>query len=146
MNATPIPINDFTAQGHFTLNLRLAKTFNFGPENKGGAGGGGGGGGGGGRGGGGRGGANPFGGGGPGGFGGSTSTRRYSVTLSVNARNVFNNVNLANPSAVLNPPATAGGAASYNSSFFGVSNALAGGPFSSNAANRQIYLQAGFSF
>ncbi len=146
VNATPIPINDFTAQGHFTLNLRLAKTFNFGPENKGGAGGGGGGGGGGGRGGGGRGGANPFGGGGPGGFGGSTSTRRYSVTLSVNARNVFNNVNLANPSAVLNPPATAGGAASYNSSFFGVSNALAGGPFSSNAANRQIYLQAGFSF
>ena len=90
--------------------------------------------------------ANPFGGGGPGGFGGSTSTRRYSVTLSVNARNVFNNVNLANPSAVLNPPAIAGGSASYNTSFFGVSNALAGGPFSSNAANRQIYLQAGFSF
>jgi len=148
VNATPIPINDFTAQGHFTLNLRLAKTFNFGPENKSGGGGSGGGGGGGGRGGGGRGGgANPFGGGGgPGGFGGSTSTRRYSVTLSVNARNVFNNVNLANPSAVLNPPAIAGGTASYNTSFFGVPNALAGGPFSSNAANRQIYLQAGFSF
>jgi hypothetical protein len=68
VNVTPIPVNDFTGPNHFTLNLRLAKTFNFGPENKGGgSGGGGGGGGGGGRGGGGRGGgANPFGGGGPG--------------------------------------------------------------------------------
>ena len=68
VNATPIPINDYTGPNHFTLNLRLAKTFNFGPENKGPGGGpsdGGGrrgGGGGGGRGGGG--GANPFGGGG----------------------------------------------------------------------------------
>ena len=149
VNATPIPVNDFTGPNHFTLNLRLAKTFNFGPENKGGGSGGGGGGGGGGRGGGGRGGgggANPFGGGGQGGFGGSTATRRYSITLSVNARNVFNDVNLANPSAVLNPPAVAGGNASFNAAFFGVSNALAGGPFSSNAANRQVYLQAGFSF
>jgi hypothetical protein len=147
VNSTPIPVNDFTGPNHFTLNLRLAKTFNFGPENKGGGSGGGGGGGGGGRGGGGRGGgANPFGGGGPGGFGGSTSTKRYSITLSVNARNVFNDVNLANPSAVLNPPAVAGGTASFNAAFFGVSNALAGGPFSSNAANRQVYLQAGFAF
>jgi hypothetical protein len=148
-NAVPIPVNDFTGPNHFTLNLRLAKTFNFGPENKGGASGGGGGGGGGGRGGGGGGrggGANPFGGGGPGGFGGNTSTKRYSITLSVNARNVFNDVNLANPSAVLNPPAVANGTASFNAAFFGVSNQLAGGPFSSGAANRQIYLQAGFSF
>jgi hypothetical protein len=66
--------------------------------------------------------------------------------LSVNARNVFNDVNLATPSAVLNPPETAGGDASFNARFFGVSNALAGGAFSSNSANRQIYLQAGFSF
>jgi hypothetical protein len=148
-NATPIPVNAFTGPNHFTLNLRLAKTFNFGPENKGGGSGGGGGGGGGGRGGGGggRGGAaNPFGGGGPGGFGGSTATRRYSITLSINARNVFNDVNLANPSAVLNPPAVAGGNASFNAAFFGVPNALAGGAFSGSAANRQVYLQAGFSF
>jgi hypothetical protein len=147
VNATPIPVNDFTGPNHFTLNLRLAKTFNFGPENKGGGSGGGGGGGGGGRGGGGRGGgANPFGGGGPQGLGGAPATRRYSITLSVNARNVFNDVNLANPSAVLNPPAVAGGNASFNAAFFGVSNALAGGAFSGNAANRQVYLQAGFSF
>jgi hypothetical protein len=65
--------------------------------------------------------------------------------LSVNARNVFNDVNPATPSAVLSPPMTAGGDASF-SRFFGVSNGLATGPFSSGAANRQIYLQAGFSF
>ncbi|MFZ3333553.1 MAG: carboxypeptidase regulatory-like domain-containing protein [Candidatus Acidiferrales bacterium] len=147
-NATPIPINDYAGPNHFTLNLRLAKTFNFGPENKGPSGGGPsgggrrGGGGGGGRGGGG--GANPFGGGG---FStGSAQSRRYGITLSVNARNVFNDVNPANPSAVLNPPPTITGDASFNSRFFGVPNAPVLGPFASNAANRQIYLQAGFSF
>jgi hypothetical protein len=141
VNAAPIPIDDYTGPGHFTLNLRLAKTFNFGPESKGSAGGGppGGGGGRGGRG------SNPF---ADGGFsgGGSSPARRYSIILSINARNIFNYVNLANPSAVLNPPAAAGANASYNTGFFGVSNALAGGSFSTNSANRQIYLQAGFSF
>jgi hypothetical protein len=72
---------------------------------------------------------------------GRGTNRRYSVTFSVNARNVFNNVNLATPSAVLSPPTTAS-PASF-SSFFGVSNALAGG---SPSSNRQIYLQASFSF
>jgi Carboxypeptidase regulatory-like domain len=143
-----VPINSLTGPGRFTLNARLAKTFNFGPENKGASGGGQGGGpGGGGRGGGGggRAGANPFGGGGPGMGGGPASSKRYSLTLSVNARNVFNDVNLATPSAVLSPPTADSPQASF-SRFFGVSNALAGGPFSSGAANRQIYLQAGFSF
>jgi hypothetical protein len=79
-------------------------------------------------------------------LGGAPATRRYSITLSINARNVFNDVNLMNPSAVLNPPAVAGGNASFNTAFFGVPNQLAGGPFSSGAANRQVYLQAGFSF
>jgi carboxypeptidase family protein len=149
-----VPINSLTGPGRFTLNVRLAKTFNFGPETKGasasggGQGGGGGGGRGGGGGGGGRGGANPFGGGGPGaggGGGGASSSKRYGITLSVNARNVFNVVNLATPSAVLSPPTADSPVASF-SRFFGVSNGLAGGAFSSGAANRQIYLQAGFSF
>jgi hypothetical protein len=144
-----IPVNFLSGPNRFTLNVRLAKTFNFGPENKGQGAGAGGQGGGGGRGGGGgggsRGGMNPFGGGGPGPGGGSASNRRYSITLSVNARNVFNDVNLATPSAVLSPPTPDSPQASF-SRFFGVSNALAGGPFSSNAANRQIYLQAGFNF
>lgn len=144
VNATPIPINDFTGPSRFTLNVRLAKTFNFGPENKGPSGGGaqdGGHRGGGGRGGG----SNPFGGGRMV-FGGGGSSKRYGITLSVNARNVFNDVNLLNPSAVLNPPPVPGGDASFNARFFGVSNQLAQGPFSSGSANRQIYLQASFSF
>jgi uncharacterized membrane protein YgcG len=136
----PIPINYLTGPNHFTLNLRLAKTFGFGPEvgGKNGAqasdgprgggplGGGGPHGGGGGRG----------GGGGGGGFGGggAASTRRYSLTFSVNARNVLNKVNAATPVGVLSSPN------------FGQSIALAGGPFSSAAANRKIEVQAMFSF
>ena len=113
-----VPVNFLTGPNHFTLNLRLAKTFGFGNEmssqdgNAGRV----------------RNGVN----------------QRYRVTFSVNARNAFNHVNLATPSAVLSPP-TATSPASF-SSFFGVSNALAGGSASANAANRQIYLQASFSF
>ncbi len=141
--ANEIPINSLTSEGRFTLNLRLAKTFGFGPDTKNGKSGGGGGGGGG-RGPGGRGGS-PFG-GGPGFGGGSDTTRKYSLTMSINARNLFNNVNLAVPSASIIPPEEVNGTPSYSTRYFGVANALAGGPFSSNAANRQIYLQAAFSF
>jgi hypothetical protein len=144
-NASPtasdvlIPINYLTGPDHFTLNLRLAKTFGFGPERKGpggaqradGPGGGPGGGaprgGGGGGGGFGRGGGGPF-------NAGAASNRRYSLTFSVNARNVLNRVNLSTPVGNLSSP------------LFGQSNALAGGPFSSSASNRRIELQASFSF
>ncbi|MGZ4819235.1 MAG: outer membrane beta-barrel protein, partial [Terriglobales bacterium] len=140
----PIPINYLTGPNHFTLNLRLAKTFGFGPEiggknaaQQGGGPGGGGpppGGGGGPHGGGGGGGG--FGRGPGGGFGGMgpATTRRYSLTFSVNARNVLNKVNAATPVGTLTSPN------------FGQSIALAGGPFSSAAANRKIELQAMFSF
>ncbi len=139
----PIPVSYLTGPSHFTLNLRLAKTFGFGPERKGAVGaqrgdgpggnpgfgpGGGGprGGGGGGEG---------FGRPGGGGFGqGPASNRRYNLTLSVNSRNVLNHVNLATPIGNLSSP------------LFGESNGLAGGPFSSAAANRKIELQALFSF
>jgi hypothetical protein len=139
----PIPINYLTGPNHFTLNLRLAKTFGFGPEivGKSGtqAGGGPPGGGplGGGPGGGGpRGGGGGFGRGPGGGFGGMgpATPRRYNLTFSVNARNILNKVNAATPIGVLSSPN------------FGESIALAGGPFSSAAANRKIELQAMFSF
>jgi uncharacterized membrane protein YgcG len=131
-----IPVNDLTGPNHFTLNLRLAKAFGFGPEVGGSSGprqGGGGGGGGGGPRGGGGGGGGGFGPRGGGGLGAATS-RRYSLTFSVNARNVLNKVNAATPIGTL------------SSSSFGQSIALAGGPFSSAAANRKIELQASFSF
>ncbi len=141
--ATPVPFDYLTGPGRFTLNLRLTKTFGFGE----GSGGGGNFRGGGGRGGGGRGGSrNPFSGGARGLFGGSgSSAKKYNVTLSINARNVFNHVNPATPSGVLSPP-TAENPEATASPFFGIPNALAGGSFSTNSANRQIYLQAAFSF
>jgi hypothetical protein len=66
--------------------------------------------------------------------GGAASNRRYSLTLSVNARNVLNHPNFGAPIGNLTSP------------IFGESNSLAGGPFSSGPAVRKIELQAMFSF
>ncbi|OLC83099.1 MAG: hypothetical protein AUH66_03360 [Acidobacteria bacterium 13_1_40CM_4_57_6] len=135
-----IPINFAEGPGRFTLNLRLSKTFGFGkktePTNTGpggpgpggtfghGPGGPGGG---------------PRGGGGGGDrgggmFGGNPSNNRYNLTLSVSARNVFNDVNVATPIGNLSSP------------LFGQANGLAGGPYSSSTANRRIDLQVSFNF
>jgi len=134
-----VPINCGTGQARFSLNLRLSKTFGFGKKNEsannaGGGGMGGGtfgrgpGGGGGGRGG-------PVAVGRGGGFGGGDSSgHKYSLTFAVAGRNIFNNVNPANPVGVITSP------------IFGQSNALAGGPFGSSSYNRRIDLQATFSF
>ena len=124
--------------GKYTFNLRIAKSFNFGPEtastrNLDGGGGGPGGGhvpGGGGRHGGG------FGGGSPLSLGSGTS-RRYTLTLTAIGRNITNHVNLAPLVGNLSSP------------LFGEANALAGGPYSSgsaSASNRRIDFQAVFSF
>jgi hypothetical protein len=127
-----VPINYATGPIHVVLNLRLTRTFAFGPKVK--ASGGNQGGGGGGFGGGGRGGPRgPLFGTGPQ-MSGPSSERRYNLTLGINARNVFNKINLSNPSGVL------------GSEFFDRPNSLVGGPFSQGVANRRIDLQATFSF
>jgi len=131
-----IPINDHVGPSQFTFNLRLSKTFGFGTKNEGtasGLGGQSGGPGGFGRGpGGGRGGR---GGGGNGPFGGPmASGQRYSLTFSVNARNLFNIVNPSTPTGNL------------GSERFDTSNALAGGAFGNASAVRVIQLQAQFNF
>jgi hypothetical protein len=122
-----IPINEGTGAARFSLNLRLSKTFGFGAKKETVARGGGMGGGTFGRG--------P---GGPhgdhGGMWGGPSENHYNLTLSVNARNVFNHVNGSTPIGNL------------SSSQFGESNGLVGGPFSSSTANRLIYLQCLFNF
>ena len=59
---------------------------------------------------------------------------RYSLTLGIDARNVFNKVNLGLPVGVLGSP------------FFGQANSLAGGPFTTGAAVRRIDLQLVFAF
>jgi hypothetical protein len=137
-----IPINNYTGPSQVSFNLRLSKTFGFGTKNDvagggvsggpgaqggfgrglgGGPGGGGRGGGGGGRGGGNFGGAVP-------------STQRYSLTFSVNARNLFNIVNESTP------------AGNLGSTRFDTSNSLAGGVFGNGSAVRMIQLQAQFNF
>jgi hypothetical protein len=138
-----IPYNYGNGPGQLSMNLRVSKSFGVGPKltnssgpatgSMGPPGGGpppGGGGG------------APGGGLGPGGLskgGGPPSqdqavARRYSLNFSAMGRNIFNNVNLAQPVGVL------------GSSLFGTSTALSGGFFSSSSANRSIDLQMTFSF
>jgi hypothetical protein len=136
---TVIPINYGQGQSQFSFNLRVSRTIGFGPKveartGQGGRGGSGGGGGGE------RGGAGgAFGGqrgpGGPGGiFGADNVNRRFNMTVSANARNLFNYVNYGVPTGNLTSP------------LFGKSNSLAGGQFASGSANRRIDLQLQFSF
>ena len=136
-NLTPLPGQTVippyygTGPGRFSLNLRLSKTIGFGPETKGagmmdrmgGPGGGG------------RGPRGGFGGamGGPMGLGTATN-RRYNLTFSVNARNIFNNINFAPLVGNLSSP------------IFGQPNAIAGGPYGAASAPRKIELGATFTF
>jgi len=141
INQARIPVNVGNGPTLFTFNLRATKSFAFGPKIEGRSpggifmGGGGGRGGGGGAGGG----LGPRGlsggGGGPGGPGGQQGVaRRYSLSFSVQALNLFNDINLAPPTGTLGTPN------------FGKSNALAGQIYSSGSASRRIFLQAIFSF
>jgi hypothetical protein len=162
---TVIPINMANGPAAVTMMLRVSRTFGLGPKVASGNnqdGGGpppGGGPGGGGRGGPGGG---PGGGFGPGGFGGSGgrpprgmfdsgSSRKYNLTFSAQAQNLFNNINYGTPSGTVIPtlpenPTTAASTTVNAGDRFGKSTSLAGGPFSSNAASRRIFFQATFAF
>jgi hypothetical protein len=136
-----IPVNYGDSPASVALNLRVSRSFGFGPEVKGGAGapgdsqrGGYGGGGRGGPPGGGLGGrglsgasGNPFG-------QGTAVNRRYTLTFSASARNIFNHINYGSPVGNLNSP------------LFGSSNSLASGPFASGNAIRRVDLQLTFAF
>ena len=68
-------------------------------------------------------------------FGGSDSSgQRYSLTLGISARNIFNNVNEGTPVGVISSP------------IFAQANSLAGGPFGNQTSNRRIDMQIIFSF
>jgi hypothetical protein len=136
---TLVPVNELTAPGRFTFNLRVSKTFGFGQKKEAQATGGQGGPGAGGtfgRGPGGPGGGGQRGGGGGMGgmFGGAPTNTRYALTFSVNGRNIFNNVNYGNFIGNLSSP------------IFGEANSLAGQPYSSSTANRRVDLQVQFTF
>jgi hypothetical protein len=140
-----IPRNFGNGPGFFNVNLRVSRTFGFGPEiattPRGGAGSGGGRGGGrggGGRGGGGRGGGGRGGGGFSGGGDGEGANTRYSLVLSVNVQNLLNHTNLGNPIGNLSSP------------LFGQSNTTSGGfgtgGGNQSAGNRRMEFQARFTF
>jgi hypothetical protein len=164
-----IPVNMVTGPGSKNVNLRIARTWAIGPKlvsaatqdqsnqqqsgpssgpTAGGGGGGrqsGGGGGGGGMGGG------PMGGGmgsGPGGGGSSSSSsnRKYSLTFSIQASNVFNIINLSNPNGTITPTLDSSTGNYGPGSQFGQSTSLSGGFGPSGSAVRRIYGQLSFSF
>ncbi len=112
--------------GQFTVNLRVAKTFGFGPEKVKASG------------------MSPTGGGMPGHdhggmgniFSAPTTDRKYNLTVSMSGRNLLNHTN---PGAIIGD---------ITSPLFGQANSLAGGGggFSENANNRRLELQMRFTF
>ncbi len=117
---TPAPINDCTGPAQASFNLRLSKTWGFGPaiarvDGQGGAGGPGG-----------------PGGGGP---GGTSSGKRYNLGLGVQVANLFNEANLSTPVGTLSSPS------------FGESTSIVGFPFvGTSSALRRVQFQATFNF
>ncbi|MGC1463526.1 MAG: carboxypeptidase-like regulatory domain-containing protein [Terracidiphilus sp.] len=157
-----LPNNLGNSPASVAVNLRVSRSFGLGPEvsspaGRGGPQGGGPGGpggfGGGGFGGLGRGGGGGYGGPGGGGMrGGMANTgRKYSLTFSAQALNLFNDIDYGSPSGSVVPALLSGTGASavYGpGSRFDKSTSLAGGIFASptGSAARRIFLQAAFSF
>jgi hypothetical protein len=153
-----IPVNYCTGPANVAINLRLARTWGFGPKTDAalaaaarqaagggggrqgggfsGIGGGGGAGGPGGGGGGARGGGGGAGGGGGrgGGGGGANTGRKYNLTIGVQAQNLFNQVPYGIPTSTLSSP------------LFGKPTTLQQGVFATTDAVRRFTLQANFSF
>jgi hypothetical protein len=155
-----------------SVNLRVSRSWGIGPKvespagargqrGQGGPGGGGGfggggfgggpgggGGGGGGRGGGGGGGGGGMFGGGGGRGGMSNTGRKYSLTFSAQALNLFNDINLGTPSGSVVPTLIPGSTIYGPGSRFDQSTSLASGQFASpsGSASRRIFIMAAFSF
>jgi hypothetical protein len=141
-----------------SVNLRISRAWGLGPKVQatggpapgGGFGGGGGGGGGGGRGGGYGGGfGGPMGGGRGGPFGGTSNTgRKYALSFSAQALNLFNDIDYGTPSGVVAPAWDSSTQITGPGSRFGKSTSLAGGMFASpsGSAARRIFIQAAFQF
>jgi hypothetical protein len=67
-------------------------------------------------------------------FGGGGTGRKYSLTFSAQALNLFNDIDYGGPNGTL-------GTQKFNES-----TTLAGGIFSTGSAARRIFLQAVFTF
>jgi hypothetical protein len=156
---TPIPINLGTGPASVAVNLRVSRSFGLGPKLASGTaaggppqggGGPGGGPGGGGRGGGGGGGFGPggFGGAGRGGpgMGGPGTGRKYSLTFSAQALNLFNDIDYGVPTGSVIPTLDQSTGLYGPGDQFGKSTSLAGGIYSSGSAARRVFFNATFGF
>jgi hypothetical protein len=144
---TLVPDDLGNAPPSVAMNLRLSRTFGVGPKETGPAGqmppGGGGGGGhhhhfhlGG-----------PFGGMQGGAFNGTPGVgRRYQLSFSVHALNIFNDIDYGTPSGSLIPTLNKNTGLNAPDSRFEKSTSLKGGIFSQGSAARRIYLHAEFDF
>jgi len=63
-----------------------------------------------------------------------TGNKRYTLEITIDTHNLFNNVNLAPPVGNLSSP------------LFGQSNALGGGFRAGSTANRRVELEVRFTF
>jgi hypothetical protein len=80
-------------------------------------------------------------------MGGSVNTgHKYSLNFSVQALNLFNDINYGTPNGTLTTTVDPVSGAVLPGSQFGKSTNLAGGIFSTGSAARRIFLQAVFSF
>jgi len=151
-----IPMNLGKGPAAVAVNLRVSRSFGIGPKVEanavGGPRGGGSGGGGGGFGGGGFGGPGGGGsgsrGGGIGGGGTANTGRKYSLTFSAQALNLFNDIDYGQPNGTLEPTLDTTTGQYVPDSRFGQSTGLAGGVFSGagGAAARRVFFQAAFTF
>jgi hypothetical protein len=67
-------------------------------------------------------------------FGGASTGHKYSLNFSVQALNLFNDIDYGTPNGTVTSPN------------FGKSTSLAGGIFSTGSAARRIFAQVVFSF
>jgi hypothetical protein len=161
-NEARIPVNMGNSPAAAAVNLRISRGFGLGPKvastnnqanggpPPGGPPPGGGGGGRSGPGGGGLGGFGMGGGGGrggPGGMGGGNTTgRKYSLTFSVQALNLFNDIDYGTPNGTITPKFNQSAGLYGPGDQFGRSTSLAGGIFSTGSAARRVFAQVVFSF
>ncbi len=156
--ANLLPMNLGTGPASVAINMRISRAFGIGPKVAAGATGGppmGGGPGGH------RGGGGPGGGFGPGGFGGGgggprsmfgpqASTRKYNLTFTAQALNLFNNVNYGTPTGTIDATPVYDSSGTVTgitpNASFDHSTSLAGQIFSMGPASRRIFVQAIFSF
>ncbi len=150
-----VPINLGNSPASVAFNLRISRAIGLGPKlqpNAGPQGGPPGG-----PRGGPRGGRGPGGGLGPGGlsggggpppgmFSGGPINRKYSLNFTVQALNIFNDINYGTPVGMLTPTVNPTTGAVTPGSQFGKSANLAGGIFSTGSAARRIFAQVVFSF